>query len=310
MKDRQKGIGGMSRRKIDERIFYWGILALPLLQFCLFWVGVNFNSILLALQKIEVTAGQGTVYSWVGFANFSKCFDLLANDTLLKMCFKNSMISYLFGVFFGTGFSLFFSYYIYKNKLCSNFFKIMLFIPSIISSVAMVVMFEYFVENAYPAIMSSVFNKTVSGLLAESKTAFWTILFYNLWAGFGGGILLYLGEMNTISDSVVEAAYLDGITPVKEFFLITLPLIYKTLCVFLVTGMAGFFNNTMNLYTFYGERVDSRLFTYGHYMFINTKNGITNYPMMAALGLIFTIIIAPITLVSRWLFAKFGPSVE
>ena len=300
----------MSRRKIDERIFYWGILALPLLQFCLFWIGVNFNSILLALQDIEVTAGKGNVYTWVGFDNFSRCLDLIANDTLLKMCFRNSMISYIFGVIIGTGFSLLFSYYIYKKKLFSNFFKIMLFIPSIISSVAMVVMFEYFVENAYPAIMDSLFDKNVGGLLADVKTAFWTILFYNLWAGFGGSILLYLGEMNTISDSVVEAAYLDGITPVKEFFLITLPLIYKTLCVFLVTGMAGFFNNTMNLYTFYGEGVDSRLYTYGHYMFINTKNSITNYPMMAALGLIFTAIIAPITLTSRWLFAKLGPSVE
>ena len=40
-------------KKIGEKIFFWSILVLPLLQFCVFYIGVNFNSILLSLASFN-----------------------------------------------------------------------------------------------------------------------------------------------------------------------------------------------------------------------------------------------------------------
>lgn len=300
----------ISRRR-HEKIFYWSILAIPLLQFCIFYIGVNFNSILLAFQNIEMDAsGNGYIYTWVGFKNFMETLDLMFNSYELTVGFKNSIIAYVVGLIFGTVPALLFSFYIYKKYPLGEAFKVILFIPSIISSVAIVIMFKYFVENAYPAIMQTLFNIQVEGLLADANTTFVTVLFYGVWIGFGGGVLMYLGAMNSISDSVVEAAIMDGITPAKEFTKITLPLIYPTIVTFLVTGIATIFTNQMNLYTFFRDGANKSHYTYGYYMFLHTQAGMTEYPHVATMGLIITIVIAPVTLLARHLLIKYGPSVD
>lgn len=302
---------GLSTKRRNEKLFYWAILILPLLQFCIFYIGVNFNSILLSMQEITVDAnGGGWIYTWVWFQNFKDTLHLLFNEYELIQSFKNSLIAYFFGLIFGTGTSLFFSYYIYKKRFMSGVFKIVLFLPSIVSSVTMVIVFKYFVENAYPALVNLAFHKQVEGLLANPKTAFGTILFYTIWSGFGGGILMYLGAMNAVSDSVIEAAQIDGITPLKEFFLIILPLIYPTFVTLFIAGLAGIFSNQMNLFTFYADGASKSYYLYGYYMFINTSMGMTKYPHVASMGIIFTLVLAPITFAVRWALNKFGPSVD
>ena len=44
--------------KRNGNVFFWVMLALPLLQFAIFYVGVNFNSILLAFKSYENYTGK------------------------------------------------------------------------------------------------------------------------------------------------------------------------------------------------------------------------------------------------------------
>ena len=308
---KQKVIG-MQKRKINERIFYWCILVLPLIQFCIFYIGVNFNSIILSMQEItQNPSGEGYIYSWVGIKNIFQNAKFLFTEYEFLQSWKNSAVAYLAGLIFGTGFSLLFSYYIYKKHIFAGVFKVMLFLPSIISSVALVIIFSFFAEDGYPFMMKELFNVQVAGgLLGDANKTFGTILFYTIWISFGGSVLMYLGAMNSISESVVEAAMLDGITPLKEFIYITFPLIYPTFVTFFVTGLAGFFTNQMNLYTFKESQVSLEHYTFGYWLFYNTSRGFTYYPKVASYGVLFTLIIAPITFAVRWLLEKFGPSVE
>ena len=86
---------GLSKRKIGERIFWWSVMLLPLIQFCIFYIVKNFNSILLAFQDIEMSLdGSGYKYSWVGFANFKKTINSLFNEPELVASFGNSLLAY------------------------------------------------------------------------------------------------------------------------------------------------------------------------------------------------------------------------
>ncbi|MFR6640369.1 MAG: hypothetical protein ACLUSP_02680 [Christensenellales bacterium] len=40
----------MHKSKVSDMIFYCCLLAIPVLQFCVFYIGVNLNSILLSFQ--------------------------------------------------------------------------------------------------------------------------------------------------------------------------------------------------------------------------------------------------------------------
>ena len=100
-------------RKIGETIFFWSILILPLIQFCIFYIGVNFNSILLSLKTYDYKTGE---FYYSGFNNFILFFDQFGKSgNLMWTYLENSLIFFLAGLGITTPLSILFSYYIYKN---------------------------------------------------------------------------------------------------------------------------------------------------------------------------------------------------
>jgi ABC-type sugar transport system permease subunit len=295
--------GSMGKRSRRKLLFYVCVLALPVLQFCVFYIGVNVNSMLLAFKSYDYYTGQ---YNFVMFDNFKRIFDDFQTVQYMAASVKNSLFLYLFTII-GTVLSVFFSYYIYKKHAASGVFRVILFLPQIISAIVMVVMFKYFVERAIPFALEKLTGQAEEGLLANS-TAFGTIIFYCVWSGFGTSVLMFSGAMHGISDSVTEAAKLDGITPLKEFIHITVPLIYPTLTIFIVVGVAGIFTNQMNLFSFYGESAEYNLYTFGYFLYKGIKTAsISDYPYLSAMGLLLTVIAVPLTLIVKKVLEKVGP---
>lgn len=298
---KKRKLFGLKKRDL---IFYCAVLAYPVLQFCVFYIGVNFNSILLAFRSFEGADG----YKFVGFDNFVKVIRLFMSSEGMKIAAKNSLIVYFIGLITGVPLSVWFAYYVFKKRLLSGFYKIMLFLPSIIPSIAMVIIYMYFAEYAVPTAWEAVTHNKVQGLLANIDTAFGAILFFNVFYGLGGTILMYLGTMNTISDLVLDAAKIDGATGWREFFYVVLPAVYPTLTTFLVLGIAGIFTNQFALYSFYGAGANTNLITFGYYLYMKTANAsLGEYPELAAMGLLMTVVAVPVTLIVKQLLERFGP---
>lgn len=286
-------------------IFYIVLMAIPILQFCIFYVGVNFNSFLIAFQKTDILTGVKTAT----FEHFERFWREMTVFTNMRTVTLNSIKAWAISLCISMPLSLIISFYIYKKAFGSGFFKVLVFAPSIISSMVLVLMFKYFVEWGLP--MAGIVTSSGTDFITDINTRFETIVFYNIWIGLGSSMLVYSGAMSQIDDSVVEAAQLDGAGLFSEFVYITLPSVYPTLSVFLVTGIAGLFNNQLCLYNFYGPLCEQNYQTVGYYIFVNVSNGTVNdQAYAAAIGLVGTGIIIPITLILRWALDKFGPQEE
>jgi ABC-type sugar transport system permease subunit len=132
--------------------------------------------------------------------------------------------------------------------------------------------------------------------------------------GFGTQVLLYSNAMEQIAPSVLEAAELDGITPLREIWSIILPCIMGTVSTFMIASIAGIFTSQANLYSFYGE--DAMNFpktnTLGYYMFVIVQPGSRlgfgrdYYGYASALGLCCTAVV----IVPTVLFRKFSKKFE
>ncbi|MBR7141272.1 MAG: sugar ABC transporter permease [Clostridia bacterium] len=278
----------------------------PVAQFCVFYIGVNFNSILLSFQDIDIVNGTTT---WT-FEKIIQAFQDMTSSKNLLLTAKNSLLVYFLSLIIGTPLGLFFSYYIYKKMPGSGAFRVLLFMPSIVSGIVMVAMFQFFVEQAVPQLWSDLFGIKIKGLIENPDTRFGTILFFCIWSGFGTSVLMYSNAMSGISQEVVESAHLDGATGFREFIHITFPMIFPTLSTFLITGVAGIFTNQFALYSFYGGGAPNDIQTYGYYMYMKTKNATSEaeYPILSAMGLWMTIVAVPLTLLVKWALEKFGPS--
>jgi ABC-type sugar transport system permease subunit len=288
------------KKRLRDLIFCALVLAVPVAQFIIFYVVVNFNSIIMTFQRYE-----NGEFVFNGLKNFQLMWNEIANDGILY-ALKNSLIVYVCSSLLGLTLSLVFSFYIYKKMPLSKTFRVFLYLPSILSSMVTVTVFKLLVEIGIKDALS-----LNDGLLSNPDTKMGTVIFFQLLMGFGTQILMYSGAMNALDKSIIEAAKLDGASPFREFYSIILPLIFPTIETFIVTGIAGLFVNQMNLFSFYGRAAKTELITVGYYLFksVDVASG-AEYPLLATYGVALTLIAVPMTLGSRYLLEKFGPKTE
>ena len=296
--------------KRDDIIFYAVMAFIPLLQFFLMYICVNFNSFLLAFKNVD-PLNQGGGFT---FANIQEAFGLLTSADFLSLE-KNSVLMMFLIAGIGTLLGLFFSFYIYKQYVFSNFFKIILYLPSIISALVMAIIFSHFVELAVPAYVEKFKGIKMKGLLGNEDTIFGTVVFYNVWIGFGTSVLLYSNNMSAISQEIVESAHLDGASGLQEFWYISLPHVYPVLTTFVITNVAGIFTNQFQVYTLFPSSPHYSVKSLGYYIFAESAATAISpsevvYAKLASIGIILTCICVPLTFTIRWLMEKFGPSEE
>lgn len=298
----------MAAGKKRDLLFYFLVMLFPVVQFCVFYIAVNGNSILMAFQRIDIESGAVT---WT-LDNMKNAFSMMTTSPRLLGALKMSVVSYLLILLIGTPLGLLFSYYIYKKQVGHAAFKVFLFLPSIISAIVMVTIFQFFVERAVPAFANQWLHRTIKGLLENTQTRFPTIIFYNIWVGFGTGTLMYSNAMSSIDPEIVEAAHVDGATGFREFWHVVFPMIFPTFTTFMVTGVAGLFTNQLNLFSFYGVEAPGDLITYGYYLYTQTQAAASEaeYPLLSAMGIILTVVTVAITFLVKRLLEKHGPSVD
>ena len=324
-----KLVGGRKTytRQQKRLVFYVLMFALPLLQFLLFYLYVNFSSISIAFQQKTILEGQNGFEITPTLDHFKEAFKYFFGSECGKMI-GNSLQLLACQLIIVMPLALLFSYYIAKERPGASFFRAMLYLPQVISLVVLGILFKYVANEVVPFVAEEYFEKEVIGLLTvkgnTNETRFYTAMVFTLWFSFGANVLIYTGAMSGIDQSIVESAQLDGVTNLQEFWYIYVPMIFSTITTFILTGIAGIFNNQMNLYTFYGydsEGVD----VFGYYFYketakqlaasaaspkLATEAAFAEIAELAALGLIATLILVPTTLIVRKLLNKYGPKAE
>lgn len=295
-----------NKRNVHQRrlIFYILMLILPVAQFLIFYIGVNLKSFILAFQTYDSASGS---FQWTGWHNFKRIWMELTQYDTLRDAMLNSLVIWFFTALLGTVLAVFFSYYIYKRFPLHGFFKILLFLPSILPGIILTMIFKTFVNEALPGYMA-IFGIKVAPLMTfDASTRFPMAAFFTIWISFGTQVLLYAGTMEQMEPSVIEAGRLDGVTPMRELWSIVLPEIIPAINTFLIVGIAGIFINQANLLSFYGYDVFSSDQTIGYYLFrlVNYASyGKTEYGYASALGLCCSAIAIPLTLVVRHFLTK------
>lgn len=308
-------------RKQKRLIFYILMMAVPLIQFAIFYFYVNINTFRLAFLSFDMLpGGSGYETVFVGFEHFGKAWDFFISNMDMV---KNSLILYVCNLVIVMGFALFFSYYIAKKYMLAGFFRAILYLPHIIASVVLVVLYRYMVTDVYIELVEIFTGRTVAdgvvGLLDASQpvgTRLAVLIVYALFIGFGSNVLIFTGTMTGIDNSIIESAQLDGVGVLGEFIHIYIPLIFPTFTTFVVTGLCTLLTADLHMYTFFGNSPSPGLDVFGYYMYRNTVNGSLyqksakglSYTELSALGLIMTAIMVPLTLLVRKLMEKYGPS--
>jgi len=306
-----KGVKTLSRRKWNERGFLISVWVIPVVLFFVLYVYINFNSIMLSFKSVS---NDDFEYTWAGFDNFKKFWDLLAHDPSMKYAFGNSVLIYVVNLGINTPLQIMVAFFVYKKIYGTEFFKVIMFLPQIIASVVWVMLFRYFCDYGMPEVFELLGKESVFLLDKDNVIGFTMMLVYSSWIGLGSAMLVYVGTMSRIPDTVIEAGKLDGMTIMREFRYLIVPLVFPILSVSLVTSVPSIFTNQLYIHAFFQDTAGPRLYTIGYWLFIQIIGtemaSVSQYPIAAAGGLMITLVVAPLTFGMRWLVNKLDPGVS
>ena len=301
----------LTQKKKKDSVFVAILLAYPVLQFVLVWSFVNIGSVLMAFKKVNVFGEE----TW-GFYNFinviKDLFDSPSTATGINWL-NNNLITLLnsFGygivtIFIILPLSLVFSYFLHKGVPLSNTFRIIFFLPNVIPVVALTMAYNMPLNMnfgyIYAILKAFGFKNSV---YAQWPTSQLFVYIYCVWAGLGYNIILMSGAIGRIPKEIFESAQLDGAGYWVEFTKITIPLIWSTIVTLVVLGLTNVLTLYMQPYLLTEQGTKGYVSTIAMEIFVaaGANNPSTNAEM-AAKGLLFTVIWAPIVLVVRHFISK------
>jgi ABC-type sugar transport system permease subunit len=150
--------------------------------------------------------------------------------------------------------------------------------------------------------------------LSNDHYNFGALLFYNLWLGFAGNMVLYTGAMGRVPPELVEAGHLDGMNDFQEFVYIVIPLIFPTLSVILTTCIVTIFSIQLPVFVFYNLNLATNkhhLYTFGLYTFLRGYGQDPRHtPLVSTISILVCLVAAPASVLFRRVLEKISPTVE
>lgn len=293
-----------SRGKTRDLIFVILMLLFPVAQFAVFYIGTNVQSWLMAFQITRL----GGKDEW-SLLNFELFFmDLFDPITETRFMTWNTVKVFLVADFITLPLAILFSYFLSSKLKGASFFRVVFFMPSIISAVAMTMIFKYFIDVGGPVDkLFQLFGIKYPLLLGDKKYAFSTILFYNVWSGLGYSIVLLSGAIGRIPKELTESCQIDGASYMRIFISVVVPLIWPTISMLFV----------LNIATMFGYMGPVLLLTNGSFQtstlafFIFRGVKVSNsYNYSAAVGFLMTVVGAPLVFGVKALLGKVKTEAE
>ncbi|WP_253200643.1 carbohydrate ABC transporter permease [Clostridium sp. CF012] len=149
-------------------------------------------------------------------------------------------------------------------------FRTIFYIPTVVSGVAISIIWGWILNSQYGILnyLLSLIGITGPRWLTDPKWAITAIVVASAW-GVGTMMLIFYTAISSIPKDMYEAAYIDGASPVRSFFSITLPLITPTLLFNLITStITALQQLTLALLLTNGGPMKSTYF-YGLYVYNN-----------------------------------------
>lgn len=306
----------MSSRYKYDSLFCLCIVGIFIIQWLVFWVGGNLNSIRLAFTEFDVNSESHVLLPANNlFSNFKKFVgDVFAEN--VGGYVLNGVVMHLISVVICLPLSFMIAFILYKKLPGSGLYKILLYLPSILSTMVTVLLYKHFIEGFVGTMWYSIFNESMGPVFRNPDYDWLVVSIYIVFFGIAGNLLINLGTMSRIPPDLIEYGELEGISLFKEFCMITLPLMYPVIQVQCLGLFVGFFTTQGPLYAIYSGNAPDNIQTFGYYLFTSVYQGRGGvrpefmYGYNSAANLLIGIVSVPIVQATKWLFDKFDPGAE
>lgn len=195
-----------------------------------------------------------SLYKWGGYT-IEKTFVGLNNFKILFQsekfyrAFQNQILLIVVVTIVTFAIALLFAAILTREKIKGqNFFRIVFYIPNILSIVIISAIFSA-IYDPNQGLLNSILNIFRGSdaapilWLGSQKLVIWSIAIAMVWQAIGYYMVMYMASMANVPASLYESASLEGAGKITQFFQITIPLIWTNIR----TTLTFFVISTINM---------------------------------------------------------------
>ena len=238
---------------------------------------------------------------YVGMQNFSA----LLSDAEFRQVLLNTTIYTVSTVLLTLSISLLLALWLNRSGVFYGFVQGAIFSPHIISLVSISLLWSWLMDPEYGLLnwVIGLFGFGPLEWLSHPDTSLMSLILVAVWKGIGFNTLVFIAGLQSIPQSIYEAAALDRSKPWRTFMRLTLPMLSPTLFFLAIMSMIGSFQvfetiaimtqggpvNSTNTLVYYIYQYGFRFFKIGY---------------ASAAGVILLIIVGILTLIYFRLLSK------
>ncbi|MCP4319474.1 MAG: sugar ABC transporter permease [Hyphomicrobiales bacterium] len=201
------------------------------LVFCAVIVYPLISAIYLSLFSIYTPTLEG---EWVGLSNYA---ELLAKGEFWSSLWTNiiwTVGTLTLQILFGVGMALI----LHQNMIFRSLARSLILFPYFVSTVVAVLVWRWLFNDLYGILNHFVMWTGASDMpvdwLGSMPNALLSVILVGAWKYFPFVVIATLARLQTIPDSLYEAAKIDGAGPIARFFDVTLPQLRDVLVVIIM----------------------------------------------------------------------------
>ena len=278
--------------KKKEILVALAMIAPNLAGLFIFMIIPTIMSFIISLSDWNLIGNAG----WAGLGNFREVF----HDSLFWKTLGNTAVYVFCKVPLNIVFSLLLAALLNQDLHGRTFFRAVLFLPMIASSVSVALLWNpLFLSNGLLNRILGVFGLPPSSWIYHPDTSMMSVIIVALWKEIGYYMVMFLAGLQSISRTYYEAADIDGANGVQKFLRITVPLISPTTFFVLTISIIGSFQifdlttvltgggpaNSTNTLIMYVYQAGFRFFRMGY---------------ASALSAVLFIIVLSVTIIQNW----------
>ena len=177
---------------------------------------------------------------FVGLDNYVR----LVQDPQVWSALKNNIIWIVVTICVPTVLALFLAVALTMPRLKGvTFFRVTLFMPSIVSIVAIV--WKWIFNQSFGTLNQILDFIGLSSLktswLGNPRTALGALLGAGSWTHYGFCMVIFLAALQSMDNSLIEAAMIDGANAFQRFIYVKIPLLKNTITLVVLNSMIGSF---------------------------------------------------------------------
>ncbi|NLJ83664.1 MAG: sugar ABC transporter permease [Halanaerobiaceae bacterium] len=217
----------------------------------LFLLPAAFFCILYLVAPIPISAYY-SFFDWrginqgrfIGWENWKR----LINDRVFWLSVKNNFKLVFFSLITQIPIGLVLAALLSSRLKGSRIFKVIFFIPMLISSVAVAFLWRY-MYDPYFGLINSFFRligleRFALDWLGDPAVAFYSVVVATCWQYIPLYMIIFMAGITSIPEELYEAAKIDGATSLQSFWRITIPLLWPTIvnaAVLVIVGSLKYF---------------------------------------------------------------------